>query len=225
MRNFYTDVNMNGAEIKDFAIDKLSADPSGAGLYTGRVWYNTTTNLAKYYDGTSIQIFANQAYVIQQINQLGQNQGPFDASPGLLPTSTDKTVGDLTTIKRGDFWVISVGGTIAGIGGADELVVGDILQFVGTTPATAADWLGIQRNLDDTKIGDTRTERQTVDLVANTPLNVNAATITDIFSVETYDSVGSKIELDISKLGGANQVTLESKKSLTGVKVDLVGKI
>lgn len=218
---FQVDINLDGNELKNVVVDKVASDPISP--VAGQFWYNTTVNKLKYYDGTAVRIIASEDYVTNAINQLGQIQGAFDASGGLLPVAGDKTQGDLTTIKKGDYWIITVAGTIAGIEGSDVLAVGDIIQFFGSNPATAGDWVGIQRNIDDTVLGNARTERQTVNLVANTPLNVNAATLTDIFSVQTYDSTGEEIIVSVKKLGPANQVTLESKKSLTGVDVDLVG--
>lgn len=218
---FHVDIDLDGNELKNVVVDQLVSDPGSP--VTGQFWYNTTSNVLKYYDGTAVRIIATQAWVTAQINALGQCQGGFSAVAGLLPVAGDKTQGDLTAIKKGDYWIITAAGTIAGIEGSDVLSVGDIIQFYGSNPATAADWVGIQRNLDDTLVGNAKTERQTVNLVANTPLNVNAATLTDIFSVQTYDSTGEEIIVSIKKLGPANQVTLESKKSLTGVKVDLIG--
>jgi hypothetical protein len=220
-QKFHVDINLDGNEIKNVLIDKVITDPVTPAV--GQFWYNTTTNLLKYYDG-AVKVVASQAWVTSQINALGQIQGGFDASSGLLPVAGDKTQGDLTTIKKGDFWIITTAGTIAGIEGSDVLSIGDIIQFFGSTPATAADWVGIQRNIDDSVLGDIISERQTVNLVANTPLNVNAASITDIFSVQTYDSTGEEIVVSLKKLGPANQITLESKKSLTNVAVDLLGK-
>ncbi len=34
--------------------EPLAADPTGVGLWGGRHWYNTTDNLAKYYNGTAV---------------------------------------------------------------------------------------------------------------------------------------------------------------------------
>jgi hypothetical protein len=216
----HTDFNMDGNELRNVSFEKLASDPVSP--VAGQYWYNTTANKAKYYDGTIIHIIADEAYVQSQIQQIGQTQGAFDASPGLLPTVSNLIDGD-TVIRRGDYWDISVAGTIAGIGGADELSIGDVLKFVGTNPATPAHWIGIQRNLNDTLIGNAKTERQTVNLVANTPLTVSAATISDVFSVMVYNSTGSEIIIDIDKGGSANQRILTSKKSLTGVIVDLIG--
>lgn len=222
----YTDLDLNSNEIKNDRLEQLAADPTGVGLWTGRRWFNTTSNLAKYYDGTSVQVLASQAYVIAQLNALGQIQGGFSALAGALPTAAAKTQGDLTAIKKGDFWVITTAGTIAGLsGGATQLSVGDLIQFYGASPTTAADWIAIERNLNDSLVGNAKTERQTVSLVANTALAVNAATISDIHSVNVYDSAGTLILLDVQKLGGANQRTLTSKKSLSNIVVELVGAL
>ena len=224
-KKFYTDINLNDQEIQSASFEKLAADPTGGGLYKGRFWYNTTTDLVKYYDGTTIQIFATQKYVTDAVNALGQCQGTFSALAGALPTASNKTQGDLTTIKKGDYWVVSVAGTIAGIGGADELSIGDIIQFFGSNPATAADWIGVQRNLNDALVGNVTGEKQTVSLVANTPLNVNAATIANIHSIQVYDSAGDEIIVDVQKLGGNNQRTLTSKKALSNIVVEMLGTL
>ena len=219
-KKFQVDIDLDGLQIKNVVVDSVASDPVSP--VTGQIWYNTTSNKLKYYDGTTVQTVASESYVLNQIQQIGQSQGAYDASSGLLPTSSNLIDGD-TTIRRGDYWDISVAGTIAGIGGADELSIGDVLKFVGTNPATASHWIGIQRNLNDTLLGNVVGEKQTVNLVANTPLNVNAATITNIHSIQVYNSAGAEIIVDIEKLGGNNQRTLTSKKSLTGVVVELLG--
>lgn len=47
------DLDLDGNELKNITIDKLAADPP---LTVGRMWYNTTDNKLKYYDGTSVTI-------------------------------------------------------------------------------------------------------------------------------------------------------------------------
>lgn len=216
----HTDFNMDGNELLNVSFEKLASDPITP--VAGQYWFNTTLNKAKYYDGTIVHIIADETYVQTIVQQIGQSQGAFDASPGLLPVVGDLIDGD-TVIRRGDYWDISVAGTIAGIGGADELSIGDVLKFVGTAPANPAHWIGIQRNLNDTLIGNAKTERQTVALVANVPLTVSAATISDVFSIQVYNSAGAEIIIDIEKGLTPNARILTSKKSLTGVIVDLIG--
>ncbi len=224
-QKFYTDIAMNQSEIQDVSIEKLAADPTGGDLYEGRIWENSTSKLIKWYDGTSVQVIADRAWVTAQINSLGQIQGGFSALPGALPVAGDKTQGDLTAIKKGDFWVVTTAGSIAGIsGGSPDLAIGDIIQFFGTVPATASHWLGIQRNFDDASaVGTVVAEKQTVSVVANTPLAVNAATVSNIHSIQIYDSAGALIVMDVEKLGGNAQRTLTSKKSLSNIVVEITG--
>ena len=40
-------------EIKGYKVQSLASDPSSP--LEGQVWYNTTTNLLKYYNGTAVK--------------------------------------------------------------------------------------------------------------------------------------------------------------------------
>jgi len=66
-------------------------------------------------------------------------KGAHDASSG-LPAGAG--------VKAGNFWLITVAGTIAGIGGNDNLEVGDFLYALVDTPSLPADFSSIQANLD-----------------------------------------------------------------------------
>lgn len=217
-----TDLNFHGNEIQSVSMEKLAVDPVSP--FAGQFWLNTTPPMKKkFFDGTTVHIVADEAYVQTQIQQIGQIQGGFDASSGLLPTTSNLMDGD-TVVRRGDYWDITASGSIVGItGGSDLLSVGDVLKFIGTNASNAAHWLGIQRNINDTLLGNAKTERQTVTLVANTPLTVSAAAIADIYSVHAYNSVGEEIILEVKKGTNANQRILVAKRSLTGVVVDLMG--
>ena len=220
-KKFHVDIDLDLNQLKNAVADSLASDPVSP--VEGQVWYNTTSNELKYYDGAVVKVVADKAWVTSEINKLERIQGSYDASGGLLPTAANKTQGDLTQIVAGDYWIISVAGTIAGIQGDDVLGIGDKLQYMGGGAATAGNWVGIQTNLNDANIGNVRGEKQTVNLVANTPLNVNAAQVANIHSVQVYNSAGDEIIVDIQKLGPANQRTLTSKKTLTDVVVELLG--
>jgi len=218
-----TDLILNGNSILGDAWEMLSVDPTGVDLFAGRHWINTSQKKKKFYDGTTIHVLADEAYVQQQINQIGQSQGAFDASSGALPTVANLIDSD-TVIRRGDYWDISVAGDIAGLmGGEAHLAVGDVLKFVGTDPANASHWIGIQRNINETLLGNVKKERQTVNLVANTPLTVSAASFVDLFSIQCYNSVGEEIILEIKKGTNPNQRILTAKRSLTAVVVEMLG--
>jgi hypothetical protein len=221
-KKVYTDLDLDQVStINQGGFEKIAGDAPTP--VDGQEWYNTTSDKRKVHIDTTTQVYAFESWVTAEINKLERIQGSFDASAGLLPNSGNKTQGDLTQIVPGDYWIISVGGTIAGIGGDDVLAVGDKLQYVGGGAGTASNWVGIQTNLNDANIGTVKKERQTVNLVANTPLTVTAATIADIHSVQVYNSAGLEIVVNIDRSGAANTRILTSKKSLTGVVVELLG--
>jgi len=221
-KKFYVDIDLTqSSSIKNGGFEKVATDP--ASPVEGQEWCNTTDGKRKVFKGGQVLEYAFQTDVTAAVNALGQLQGSFDANPGSLPTIADKTKGDLSALVAGDQWVVTNGGTIAGIQGEDTLEIGDKLQYIGGTPTDAANWVGIQTNLDISAVGNSSSERQTVALVANTPLTVAATTLSDIHSIQVYDSTGKLIEVCIEMGANANERVLTSNASLTGVVVDLVG--
>jgi hypothetical protein len=88
---------------------------------------------------------ANKAYVDEQIAELGQYVGGWDASAG-LPTTGSGQSGD---IEAGDMWTATVEGTIVGLSPVDVVSVGDVLVATVDGAAGAAQFVVIQRNLED----------------------------------------------------------------------------
>jgi hypothetical protein len=80
---------------------------------------------------------AIRAYIAQQVASGVEFKGSHDASGSLYPTGT---------ISKGDFWIISVGGTL-GIGEAE---VGDFLYALVDSPAVDADWALVNKNIQYT---------------------------------------------------------------------------
>ena len=62
MKELKVDLSLEGNQLKRFAFEKLSVDPEGGELYQGRAWFNTTSRLLKYYNGTDI-IPLNSGYM------------------------------------------------------------------------------------------------------------------------------------------------------------------
>ncbi len=81
-------------------------------------------------------------------------RGGFSAAAGALPVAGPPpavpTVSERPTavFLPGHFVLVTVGGTIAGIGGADTLAGGDLLFYLGGGTSTASNWHGISRGLD-----------------------------------------------------------------------------
>lgn len=212
LKNFYVHANFNGQEIQNVSIEKLAADPTGGDLYQGRVWYNTTDNVSRYYDGTSVQTFAT----LEDITSIGTFQGVHDASGGAVPSTTI----DSSTIVAGDYWRVSVAGTIVGIGGDDVLEVGDLIFAITDGASTAANFTAIQANLNLASNLALVEEVTLATLAANTATAI-PTTFTNAYNIQAYDSSDMLIELCIT--GDVTAPMVESNVALTNVKFRVTG--
>lgn len=211
---FHDNIDMNGNELQNFSLEKLAADPTGGDLKEGRMWLNTTENVAKVYRNSEIKVFA----YLSDIG--GSAVGGHDASTGIPTTGTG--VGG--AILAGNTWFITTAGTIAGIGGDDNLDVSDILVATVDGANSAAQFIGKQRNLEDAIL--TAGEVTTVSLVAATPLTITASDFDgNVLDAEVYRADGRQINVRKTLGASANQIILRSNSSLAGVSVRLIGLI
>jgi hypothetical protein len=126
---------------------------------------------------------AVKTYVDAQIGALGNLEGSWDASTGSFPVGAAPVVGT----KKGDYWYVSVAGTVNGV----PFNVGDMLIALVNSASTttyAANWTSLEVNRDQattTVLGlvflATATEVQTgTDAVkAITPSTLSARTATE----------------------------------------------
>lgn len=59
----YADLDLMKNKLQQARLDPLYADPDLADLQEGRIWYNMTEDLFKYFDGKDIQIIENKNYL------------------------------------------------------------------------------------------------------------------------------------------------------------------
>lgn len=52
-------LDLNGNQILGLRTELLAADPSGGGLYEGRLWINSTSHLLKYYNGSGVVVIGS----------------------------------------------------------------------------------------------------------------------------------------------------------------------
>ena len=213
-QKIYKNLDGRKNQLINWSGEQLAADPTGGDLYLGRIWYNSTSEHYKYYDGTAVQTLVTQ----EDLTAIGAFQGVFDASAGV-----PSVVLDGSAIVPGDYWRVSVAGTIAGMGaGADALEVGDLV-FANVAAASAAgDFSGVQTNLDlPTNIA--QVEEITVTLVANTAFDImTPSAFTEVYNVQAFDSANEEIGLHFA--GAVTAVTVEASEALVGVKVRITGK-
>jgi hypothetical protein len=117
-------------------------------VYAGKISYkNARLRVA---NGT---VHAELA-TVEDVLSASNFRGGFSAAAGSLPvTGPSPIVATVTerptaAILPGHFVLVTVGGTISGIDGADTLAGGDLLFYLGGGASTASNWHGISRGLD-----------------------------------------------------------------------------
>lgn len=58
-RKFYANIDLNGNQLKNVLVDVVSSDPGSPAA--GQVWFNSTSHLLKWYDGTTVQTVGSGA--------------------------------------------------------------------------------------------------------------------------------------------------------------------
>lgn len=173
----FVGVHLDGEQndLKNWRFESLTADPTGADLYAGRLWRDATTARPKTYDGTAVQTVA----YLSDLEQFSAWNGTHDASTG-IPTTGSAESG---AIRAGDRWLIGTAGTIVGItADSDQLSPGDILVANVDGAATASDFVGIQSNVDLT--GAVVAEQYTIAVPAGAATAIGTG-LSTIHSVET----------------------------------------
>ena len=84
---------------------------------------------------------AAKAYIDGRITAMGIFVGELDASSGNLPTTGS---GEAGAIAKGDFWLVTTGGDITGVG---VLESGDALFAAADDASSASDFFALQNNI------------------------------------------------------------------------------
>lgn len=175
-RKYKVDINLSQNQLLNAVLHSSATAPTTP--VAGQIYYNSTENRIYHYDGTAWQQVAVKSYVDSLVAGGGELVGSFDASGGLLPTTGSGTAG---AIVKGDRWIITVAGTIAGLG---VLEVGDLL-YAGTDSASVAgDFFVVQGNLDQA----TETVRGTAKIATQVLVDaeVNDTDIVTALKLATY---------------------------------------
>jgi hypothetical protein len=134
----YNDLDGQGLSLRNVKLGVGTAAPTAANTIQSR------NNRIEFHNGTA----AVQIATLDDIANSTSFRGGFDMSSGALPTAATVTRNPNGALVAGQFVLITVKGTIAGIGGNDTLEVGDILWLLADTATAAASWYGISRGLD-----------------------------------------------------------------------------
>lgn len=215
--DFANNIDMDDNRLIKAGFETYVADP--VSLVDGEQFNNSSSGRQKLQIGGQTKSFA----FLEDVQNLGQHIGGHDASTG-IPSSVPISIRPSGTIEAGDTWYVTVDGNIAGIsGGSEELSVGDMLKAIVDGASSAADFISIQRNLDDDRAAYTDT--QVVNLPANTDTTITANFAGRITSSQYYKSNGKNVEISMKRGTNPNQIILHPNKTLSNVTVDMLGFI
>lgn len=149
IRGLNVDVREN-LDLKNNSLQNAVIDATGntisnltvANLASGVLDTDLTSVSAS--DDTLASAKAIKAYVDGAVTGTNHDMGSFDASGGTVPTTGSGTAG---AILKGDFWHISVAGTISGVVPIANLQIGDLLYASIDGADTGAEFFAIQGNV------------------------------------------------------------------------------
>jgi hypothetical protein len=169
------------AKIQNIATGKVLGNVSGSTGAVAEVSIITATNLDGYADSNIPSTAAIKAYIDSATGGLGNLEGAWDASVGTFPTGSGGT-------KKGDYWYVSVAGTVDGV----AFNVGDVLAAkvdAASTTTYAGNWLSLEVNRDqatESTLGLVTLATQTeVNTGTNTTDAVTPATLAGRTATET----------------------------------------
>ncbi len=207
----------NGEEILT-PYQNLTSDPASPA--EGDFWYNATDKVFRYYDGTAVQTLPT----LQDFLTVGRYRGAWDATAG-IPTAADSVNHPGTAIVGGDYWRVSVAGTITGLTGEAELEVNDLIYANVDGAATAAQFFGANTNVDINEDADQKVEEKLgINLTGGTPRDVAA---TDLGAISSYlilqgtKDITSAFEVDVDD--DTPKISISSFSNYTGLTVKLLG--
>jgi hypothetical protein len=166
------DVNVDNSTV-EIATDTIRV--KDAGITTAKL-ANVSTDLTTNSASTAVPTAAAvKAYVDANVAGLGNLEGAWNASVGTFPVGSAPTAGT----KAGDYWYVSVAGTVGGV----AFNVGDVIiaRINSASTTLATDWIQLEVNRDqatETTLGlaeiatQTEVNTGTDDLRIVTPLKL-----------------------------------------------------
>lgn len=128
------------AKIQNIASGKLLGNVSGSTGAVAEVSIITATDLTGSANTNIPSTAAIKAYVDGVAGGMGNLEGAWDASVGTFPAGSGGT-------KKGDYWYVSVAGTVGGV----AFNVGDVLVATvnaASTSTYAGNWISLEVNRD-----------------------------------------------------------------------------
>lgn len=201
------------AKIQQIANNKLLGNVSGATGNVAEVSIITATDLSGSANSNIPSTAAVKAYIDGLAGGLGNLEGGWDATAGTFPVGSTPTAGT----KKGDYWYVTVAGTVDGI----AFNVGDVLVAKvdnASTSTYAANWLSLEVNRDqatESVLGLVALATQTeVNTGTNSTDAVTPATLSGRTATETRSGI-AEIATQTEVNTGTDDTTIVTPLKLT----------
>lgn len=181
------------------------------------IWYDPADDKIKYRDGATTQTLVTAS----DLGDVMKMRGGFNAGANQRP---DQGGTPVSNIEAGNVWIITTGGTLAGIEGDDVLAPGDLLMATSDNPTTAADYVGIEMNRNINLARMASFERVTSALAVGNN-TINATALTDVAWAGVLNAAGQQENLiDITR-ASATSYTIASLSAVAGATVVMFGTL
>ena len=133
------DINVDGSTV-EIVSDILQVKDGG--ITTAKL-ANVSTDLTTNSGSTAVPTAAAvKSYVDANVAGLGNLEGGWDASVGSFPVGSSPTAGT----KSGDYWYVTVAGTVDG----EAFAIGDLIvaKINAASTTSKADWIRLEVNRD-----------------------------------------------------------------------------
>lgn len=211
------------AQLRNLLIHPVITDPTSPA--PSQSWFRTDTGRLRLRTSGGTQTVAYLTDVSDSVNQavasLGNFRGDWNASLG-VPTQAGST--DTTdVIDAGDYWRVTTGGTIAGLG---TVRPGDVIFARVANAATGTDFFVIRSSADTSQAVVTQTVTL-ASLPANTDTDVTPSLLAggQITSYMVYDSSGNVLRFAPQIVQSTPKLVLRSLVAYTNLTIVFEGRL
>jgi hypothetical protein len=194
------------AKIQQVANNKVLGNVSGATANVAEIDIITSTTLVGSANTNIPSTAAIKAYVDATVGGLGNLEGAWDASLGSFPVGSAPVAGT----KKGDYWYVSVAGTVNSV----AFNVGDVLVALvdaASTTTYSGNWISLEVNRDqatESVLGLVTLATQTeVNTGTNTTDAVTPATLAGRTATETRSGI-AELSTQAETDAGTNDTTI-----------------
>lgn len=203
------------AKMQQIADLKVIGNVSGGAADPAEVSVITSTSLTGASNTNLATSLAIKSYVDALLAGIGNLEGAWDASTGTFPAATGGT-------KKGDYWYVSVAGTVDG----ESFNIGDMIiaKVDNASTSSKADWIRLEVNRDqatETALGvaeiatQAETDAGTDDLRIVTPLKLKTLLDTRVGGYAANVGNGSATSFALTHNLGTVDVVVQIKDTAT----------